>query len=62
MPMSKVNESIKLMHAGFALIWLAWSTYGTWAQFVKGRLAVHMMAGTVSRGLLVVMVLILLVN
>ena len=62
LPMSKVNESIKLMLAGFALIWLAWSTYGIWGQFVKGRMGVHMMASTVSRGLLVVMVVILLVN
>ena len=60
--MSKVSESIKLMLAGFALIWLAWSTYGTWARFVKGRLAVHVMASTVARGLLVAMVVILLVN
>jgi hypothetical protein len=59
---SYVSQQIALVAAGLVAILVAWAAGGQWSHFVKGRIALPMMTNNISRGIIVLMLVLWLLN
>jgi Protein of unknown function (DUF3262) len=57
-----VSQQIALVAAALVAILVAWAAGGQWTNFVKGRIAMPMMANNISRGIIVLMLVLWLLN
>lgn len=60
--MDNSSQSIRLVVAALALIWLTWGSSATWGQFTGGKLAVYDMTELIARGMVVVLLVLWLVT
>ena len=60
--MGQVSSAIKLMAAGLALIWLAWTASSSWGLFIRGRAYLPELTHTIGRATVVTLMVIWLLN